>query len=74
MAQFNEVGRVQVGPSREVVLSEVSENDRVLGFHINSHVKTQKYTGFTKGGIFIPKHRLGEFSDLVKQALLNGST
>ena len=67
MASFNEVGRVHINNSREVVISEVVDENVVMGININSFVVTNKYTGFTKG-VFVPVTSIKNFNKLVDKA------
>ena len=69
MAQFEEIGRIKVNETRDIVMSKVSEDGQVKGVNINSYITTQKYTGFTKDGVFVPEDRIEEFGEMVKRVL-----
>ena len=68
-AQFKEICRTTVNGTRDIVISKVVEDGEVKGFNINSYVTTNKYTGFTQGGVFVPVEKLQDFGELVKTAL-----
>lgn len=65
MADFEEIGRVKINDARDVVMSKVSENGTVKGVHVSSFIRTNTYTGFAKGGVFIPEDKIEEFGELV---------
>ena len=71
MAQFKEITRIQVNESRDIVASQVVEDGVVKGINFNSFVRTQKYTGFTQGGMFVPVEKLEEFGEMVRTVLAN---
>lgn len=66
MTQFVEASRLRVSDSTEVVLSMVvpNEDGEVSGVNINTHVVSNRYTGFTKG-VFIPTDKVEDFKKLV---------
>ena len=68
-ATFTEIGRVRINDARDVVISTVLENGTLTGLHINSFVRTNNHTGFTKGGVFVPEDKVVEFGELVKTVL-----
>jgi len=65
MAQFKEMARTTVNDSRDIVVSKVIEDGEVKGFNFNSYVTTDRYTGFTKGGVFVPVEKIQGFKELV---------
>lgn len=65
MAEFKEIGRIKVNDARDVVMSRVTEDDVLKGVNINSYIRTEGYTGFAKGGVFIPEDKFEEFGELV---------
>ena len=69
MAQFKEITRTQVNESRDLVASQVIEDGTVKGVNFNSYIKTQKYTGFSQGGVFVPVEKLEEFGEMVRTVL-----
>ena len=71
MTQFKEVTRIEVNKSRDIVASQVIEDGEVKGFNINSFIRTQKYTGFTKDGVFVPVEKIEEFGNMVRVVLAN---
>jgi len=71
MAQFKEIGRLVVNDARDIVASQVVEDGEVKGVNFNSFIRTQKYTGFSAGGVFVPVGNLEQFGDLVKTVLAN---
>ena len=68
MVQFKEIGRISVTDNRDVVLSQVLDGKDMKGLNINSYLKSEKFTGFTKG-TFIPEESIEEFGELVRTAL-----
>ena len=66
MTQFVEVSRLRVSGSTEVVLSQVvpNEDGEVSGVNINTHITSNRYTGFTKG-IFVPTDKVDDFKKMV---------
>lgn len=68
MAKFKEVTRFTVTKSRDIVASEVIEDGEVKGINFGSYIRTQKYTGHAKGGLFVPVNMMHEFEELVKTA------
>jgi hypothetical protein len=71
MAQFIEIGRVKVNPQRDIVASKVIDKGEFKGINFNNYVRTQKYTGFTPGGMFVPEGKIEEYSELVRTVLSN---
>ena len=67
--EFKEVTRIEVSNSTDLVVSRVIVDGITKGYHINSYVQTLKYTGFTKGGVFVPIPKVDEFVDMVKTAM-----
>lgn len=65
MTQFNEIARTKVNEARDIVISKVIEDGEVKGYNINSYVTTNSYTGFTKGGTFVPVDKVEEFKGLI---------
>lgn len=66
MAKFKEVVRIKVNDSRDIVLSQVIEGALIKGINIGSYVRTEKYTGYTKGGTMIPVDKLDELTEKLK--------
>lgn len=64
-ADFKEIGRIKVNDARDVVMSQVIENGTLKGINISSYVRTDGYTGFAKGGVFVPEDKFEEFGGLV---------
>lgn len=53
-------------------MSQVSENGVTMkGVNITSYVRTNSYTGFAKGGVFVPEDKIEEFGELVKLMLVS---
>jgi len=67
MAEFKEVGRIQVSPSVAVVLSRTLKDGNLTGYSLNKFIDTEDYQGFAKG-IFIPKEKYEDFLKIVKDA------
>ena len=67
--QFKEIKRVNVSPATDIVISEVIEYGVRKGFHINNYITTPRYTGFAKGGIFVPTDKVREVQDMLVLAL-----
>ena len=67
MAEFKEVGRIQVSPSVAVVISQTMKEGEVTGLSLNKFISTDDYKGFAKG-IFIPKTKYEDFLKLIKDA------
>lgn len=66
MAVFKEISRIKVTDARDIVASEVIDDEGdVTGININSFVKTGKYTGFTKG-VFVPVDMVEDFKEFVQ--------
>lgn len=66
--KFEEVGRVgDVTDASDIVVSKVIRDGKLDGFLISKYVKTDKYTGFAKGGIMIPDDRLAELVELLSK-------
>lgn len=59
-----EFGRIKKSDSVEIIIRE-SEYQGVLGIDIREYVTTEKYTGWTKSGIRIPKEIWDEFKRIV---------
>ena len=67
MAQFKEIARTTVNGSRDIVISQVIEDGEVKGVNVNSFIRTDSYTGFTKGGVFVPVEKMQDFKNLVER-------
>lgn len=62
---YEEMGRVRVSPTTEVIVSAVlPEGREVSGIVVNSFIKSQHYTGYTQG-TFIPVDKIAEFRQLI---------
>jgi hypothetical protein len=65
-AKFTEVGkRVKVSDTREITASKVTEGKTLKGINMGSYIVTASYTGFAKGGIFVPADKISEFKQMV---------
>lgn len=71
MTKFNEIGRITVNGSKDMVASSVTEDGELKGINFNFYIKTDRYTGFTKDGLFVPGSKLEEFGELVRTVLAN---
>ena len=60
---FEEVGRVRVGDSTEVVLSRVVRGKEFRGYSVTKFVTTPEFTGWAKG-TFIPEDYITDFLKL----------
>ena len=60
MAEFEEVGRIQVSPTVAVVISRTKKNGELTGYSLNKYLETDDYRGFVKG-IFISISKYEEF-------------
>ncbi len=69
--QFKEIGRIQLNGTTWAVASKVIENGELKGVNFGGYVVTDKYTGYTKGGEFIPADKIAEFKDLVAKVEAN---
>ena len=49
-------------------MSKVVEDGNSKGVNVTSYVRTDKYTGFSKG-VFVPEEKLREFNDMVGTVL-----
>ena len=67
MTQFKEIARTTVNDTRDIVVSQVVEDEEVKGYNINSYITTINYTGFSKGGVFVPVEKVEEFKNLVNK-------
>ena len=67
--EFKEITRMEINDTTDLVVSRVIMNGVVKGSHINSYVRTQKYTGFAKGGVFVPVNKMDEFSEMIKNSM-----
>ena len=68
-AQFIEVGHLRVHDTRDIVISKVVERGDTAGIHINSYIKRPRYTGFSKGGVFIPLPNCAELQEIVNKVV-----
>lgn len=59
-ATFEEVGRIQKTDSTAIVISKVIVDGIETGRIVNKFIDSDKYTGFAKGGIIIPKEDIEE--------------
>ena len=67
MAQFKEIARTTVSEKRDIVVSSVTDNGEVTGYNFNSYIRTEKYTGFTAGGCFVPVEKVQDFKNLANK-------
>lgn len=67
MTEFKEIARTTVNAARDIVVSQVIEDGEVKGYNIGSYVTTKTYTGFTKGGVFVPVEKVQDFKNLVEK-------
>jgi hypothetical protein len=63
-AEFDEIGRVKVSPTTDVVLSTVCKDGNIVGINVNTFVSMNRYTGYTRG-VFIPNDKIGDFAKLI---------
>ncbi len=70
-AQFKEIGRIQLEDNVWAVASKVIENGVLKGINFGGYVQTARYTGFTKGGQFVPADKIAEFKELVATVEVN---
>ena len=73
MTEFKEMGRTTVNDSRDIVMSQVIEDGEVKGININSYIRTNGYTGFTKGGVFVPVEKVQDFKNLVERIMTDSN-
>jgi len=64
MAEFKELGRVRVSDAREIIASQVIEDGEVKGINYNSYITSTRYTGYSKGGVFVPLDKMADFINL----------
>ena len=69
MAQFKELGRINITETKNIVANQLIEDGEMKGVHFNTHIITAKYEGFAQGGLFIPANKLEEFGELIKTVL-----
>ena len=67
--EFKEVGRIVVSDTTEVVLSELHNDDKLIGYTINKYVTSEKFTGFAKGA-YIPVDMMIDFLKLFPKEML----
>lgn len=70
--KFEEIGRVRVSPTTEVVVSTVERPDaasdgspEIVGISIGKYITTKGYTGFARDSVFIPNEQITKFARLV---------
>jgi len=61
---FHGLGNVRVSESVDIVIAEVKVDDVTTGLNINSHVKSDRYTGYTRG-TFIPLEYVADFQKII---------
>jgi hypothetical protein len=62
-AQFKEIGRIPVSDTTAVAVSEMQKAGKLVGYTVNKHVQTAKYTGYTSG-VMIPVAKVRQFVKL----------
>lgn len=66
---FKEVDRIKVSDTTDIVLSEVYREEKMTGYSLNKYIKTEDYTGYSRG-IFIPDDMVAEFLKLFPKDIL----
>ena len=68
-AQFQEIGRIKVNDTTDIVVSMVKNDDsEIVGINVNHYITTPRYTGFTKA-TFIPNDKIAELHRLIGNIL-----
>ena len=62
-AQFKEIGTLRVSDTTAIAISEVQKGGELIGYNVNKHVQTPKYTGYTSG-VMIPVKMVQQFVKL----------
>lgn len=62
-AQFKQIGSIPVSDTTAVAVSEVHKAGKLIGYNVNKHVQTAKYTGYT-AGVMIPVAKVHQFVKL----------
>ena len=67
-ATFKELGRTKANDTTDLVLSAVIDKGELKGWNFNTYIRTERYTGFTKG-VFVPEESIEMFGEMVKTAM-----